>query len=122
MSLMVRSGIRRKMRIVSSKASYETTSSIAEKLMEISKMERTIYRILTLSNNTYLASKVGYSSSVFYKKIQNRNFNIRELAQIFDTIINFKDQDWTEGKINRLKRFRAMSLMELNKSYKKKKA
>ena len=65
MSLMVRSGIRRKMRIVSSKASYETTSSIAEKLMEISKME---------------------------------------------------------GKINRLKRYRAMSLMEFNKSYKKKKA
>ena len=29
------------MRIVGSKASYETTSSIAEKLMEISKMEGT---------------------------------------------------------------------------------
>ena len=103
------------MRIVSNKASYETTSSIAEKLMEISKMECTIYRILTLSNKTYLASKLGYSRSGFYKKIQNRNF-------IFDTIINFKDQDWTEGKINRLKRYRAMSLMEFNKSYKKKKA
>ena len=86
------------MRIVGSKASYETTSSIAEKLMEISKMEGTIYRILTLSNKTYLASKLGYSRSGFYKKIQNRSFNIRELAQIFDTIINFKDQDWTEGK------------------------
>ena len=110
------------MRIVGSKASYETTSSIAEKLMEISKMEGTIYRILTLSNKTYLASKLGYSRSGFYKKIQNMSFNIRELAQIFDTIINFKDQDWTEGKINRLKRYRAMSLMEFNKSYKKKKA
>ena len=109
------------MRIVGSKASYETTSSIAEKLMEISKMEGTIYRILTLSNKTYLASKLGYSRSGFYKKIQNRSFNIRELAQI-DTIINFKDQEWTEGKINRLKRYRAMSLMEFNKSYKKKKA
>ena len=122
MSLMVRSGIRRKMRIVSSKASYETTSSIAAKVIEISKLEATIYRIRTLSNTTYLASKLGYSRSGFYKKIQNRNFNIRELAQIFDTIINFKDQDWTEGKINRLKRYRAMSLMEFNKSYKKKKA
>lgn len=56
------------MRIVSNKASYETTSSIAEKLMEISKMEGTIYRILTLSNKTYLASKLGYSRSGFYKK------------------------------------------------------
>ena len=76
----------------------------------------------TLSNKTYLASKLGYSRSGFYKKIQNRNFNIRELAQIFDTFINFKDQDWTEGKINRLKRHRATSLMEFNKSHKKKKA
>ena len=46
------------MRIVSNKASYETASSVAEKLMEINKMEGTIYRILTLSNKTYLASKL----------------------------------------------------------------
>ena len=59
MSLTVRSGTRRSMRIVSNKASYETMSSVAEKLMEISKMEGTIYRILTLSNKTYLASKLG---------------------------------------------------------------
>lgn len=110
------------MRIVGSKAGYETTSSIAEKLMEISKMEGTIYRILTLSNKTYLASRLGYSRSGFYKKIQNRNFNIRELAQIFDMIINFKDQDWAESKIDRLKRYRAISLMEFNKNYKRKKA
>lgn len=110
------------MRIVSNKASYETTSSVAEKLMEISKMEGTIYRILTLSNKTYLASKLGYSRSGFYKKIQNRNFNIRELAQIFDMIISFKDQDWAESKIDRLKRYRAISLMEFNKNYKRKKA
>ncbi len=49
------------MRIVSGKASYETMSSVAEKLMEISEMEGTIYRILTLSNKTYLASRLGYS-------------------------------------------------------------
>ena len=110
------------MRIVSNKASYETTSSIAEKLMEISKMEGTIYRILTLSNKTYLASKLGYSRSGFYKKIQNRSFNIRELAQIFDTIINFKEQDWAERKIDRLKTDRPQRLMKSNKSYKKKKA
>lgn len=122
MSLTVRSGTQRSMRIVSNKASYETMSSVAEKLMEISKMEGTIYRILTLSNKTYLASKLGYSRSGFYKKIQNRNFNIRELAQIFDTIINFKDQDWAESKIDRLKRYRAISLMEFNKNYKRKKA
>lgn len=109
------------MRIISDKASYETTSSIAEKLMEISKMEGTIYRILTLSNKTYLAYKLGYSRSGFYKKIRNRSFNIRELAQIFDTIVNFKDQDWTEGKIDRLKRYRVMSLMDFNKIYRKKK-
>lgn len=122
MSLMVRSGIWRNMKIVSNKASYETASSVAEKLMEINKMEGTIYRILTLSNKTYLASKLGYSRSGFYKKIQNRNFNIRELAQIFDTIINFKEQDWAESKIDRLKRYRAISLMEFNKNYKRKKA
>lgn len=119
---MVRSGIRRNMRIISNKASYETTSSVAEKLMEISKMEGTIYRTLTLSNKTYLASKLGYSRSGFYKKIQNRSFNIRELAQIFDTIINFKEQDWAESKIDRLKRYKAISLMEFNKNYKRKKA
>lgn len=110
------------MRIVSGKASYETMSSVAEKLMEISEMEGTIYRILTLSNKTYLASRLGYSRSGFYKKIQNRTFNIRELASIFDTIVNFKEQDWTKSKIDRLKRYRAMSLMEFNRSYKRKKA
>ena len=110
------------MRIVSNKASYESMSSVAEKLMEISMMEGTIYRILTLSKITYLASIYGYSRSGFYKKIQNRSFNIRELAQIFDTIINFKEQDWAESKIDRLKRYRAISLMEFNKNYKRKKA
>ena len=69
-----------------------------------------------------MASKLGYSRSGFYKKIQNRSFNIRELAQIFDTIINFKDQDWAESKIDRLKRYGAISLMEFNKNYKRKKA
>lgn len=109
------------MRILSKKASYETASSVADKIKAVRDMEGTIYRILTLSNKTYLASKLGYSRSGFYKKIQNRNFNIRELDQIFETIIGFKDHEWVESKIDRLKRHRAMSLMEFNKGYRRKK-
>lgn len=110
------------MRIVSDKVSFETVSSVAEKLVELDKMEGTVYRILVLSNKTYLASRLGYSRSGFYKKIQHKTFNIRELAFIFKTIVNFEEQDWAKSKIDRLRRYRIMSLVEFNKSYKQKKA
>lgn len=105
------------MRLLSKKAGYLTTMDVSERIASLEDVEGTIYRILSMSNKVHMSKAMGYSRQGFYNKIRDRSFTLGEIIKMFKMIRDFKEEDFRECRIDRIKRYRAMSLMDFNRMY-----
>ena len=112
-----------------SNVNYVSIRDIYGKLKGLKDIEGTIYRILTMSNKTYIARILGISRSGIYSKIRSMSMSLSELHEVFSVLNDFVgenkerkmlDREWkhkgyTIEEFNRMNRFKVRTKVKRRK-------